>query len=73
MSNLFADQIAARALRGTVSICLVRDPRDGTFKHGVRYQHAGEDWISRCQFIDVDMANAAALTLSDYLGAEYRA
>jgi hypothetical protein len=68
-----AHQIATRALGGTVSIAIVRDPADGSIRHCVAYQSRAAQWLSRHRFQDVGQAEAGAITLADFLGAEYRA
>jgi hypothetical protein len=66
-------QIATRAIGGVVSIAIVRDPADGSIRHCVAYQSAAAQWLSRHRFQDVGQAEAGAITLSDFLGAEYLA
>ena len=66
-------QVITRALGGTVSIAIVRDPADGFIRHCVAYQSHGAHWLSRHRFPDVGQAEAGAITLADFLGAEYRA
>jgi hypothetical protein len=67
-------QIATRAIGGIVSIATVRDPADGSIRHCVTYQsRAAAQWLSRHRFQDVSQAEAGAITLADFLGAEYRA
>jgi len=68
-----AHQIATRALGGTVSIAIIRDPADGSVRHCVTYQSHASQWLSRHRFQDVSHAEAGAITLADFLGAEYRA
>jgi hypothetical protein len=66
-------QIATRAIGGTVSVTTVRDPSDGLSRFAVMYQSRADQWLSRHRFPDVAQADAGALVLSDFLGAEYRA
>jgi len=66
-------QVITRALGGTVSIAIVRDPADGSIRHCVTYQSRAAQWLSMHRFQDVSQAEAGAITLADFLGAEYRA
>lgn len=67
-----AHQIATRAVGGTVSVSVIRDPADGSARYTVSYQSRGDRWQSRHRFQDIGQAEAGALSLSDFLGAEYR-
>jgi hypothetical protein len=66
-------QVITRALGGTVSIAIVREPADGSIRHCVAYRSHASQWLSRHRFQDVSQAEAGAITLADFLGAEYRA
>jgi hypothetical protein len=72
MTGLFPHQIATRAIGGTVSVTTVRDPADGATRFAVAYDSRGEQWLSRHRFHDISQADAGALTLADFLGAEVR-
>jgi hypothetical protein len=48
------------------------DPADGTARYAVSYQSGRTEWLSRHRFPDVDQADAGALVLGDFLGAEVR-
>jgi hypothetical protein len=69
-----AHQIATRAIGGGVRISLVRDPADGSTRYAVAYTFgsAGTRWLCRHHFLEISQAEAGALTLADFLGAEYR-
>lgn len=67
-----AHQSATRAAGGTISVFVLRDRADGTERHAVAYDSFGERWLSRHQFSDQDQANAAAVVLGEFLGAEVR-
>ena len=71
--SVSAHQIATRAIGGTVSVTLVRDPADGSVRHCVAYTSRADQWLSRHRFQDVAQAEAGAITLADFLGADYRA
>jgi hypothetical protein len=70
--RLAAHQIATKAIGGTVSVTVIRDPADGTPRYAVSYESRAEQWLSRHRFHDVSQADAGALTLADFLGAEVR-
>ena len=63
-------QIITRAIGATVSVVVIRDPSDGTARHAVSYESGATHWLSRHRFPDVVQAEAGALTLADFLGAE---
>jgi hypothetical protein len=65
-------QIITRAVGGTVSVTIMRDPSDGSARYAVSYQSAGAEWLSRHRFQDLAQADAGALTLADFLGCEVR-
>jgi hypothetical protein len=65
-------QLITRAIGAKIKVMAIRDPADGITTHGVSYESAGTRWISRHRFHDVTQADAAALTLADFLGAEVR-
>lgn len=69
---LAAHQIATRTIGGTVSVTIIRDPADGTARYAVSYESRGDQWLSRHRFPDVAQADAGAVTLADFLGAEVR-
>jgi hypothetical protein len=70
--TLAAHQIATRAIGGTVSVTIIRDPADGSAGYAVTYGSRGDQWQSRHRFSDVAQADAGALTLADFLGCEVR-
>lgn len=72
MAPRSAHQIATRAVGGSVSVAIIRDPADGTSKFVVAYESSAWRWMSRDRFPDVCQAEAGALVLSDFLGCEYR-
>ncbi|MBR1277470.1 hypothetical protein [Bradyrhizobium sp. AUGA SZCCT0283] len=74
MTDLFAHQIVTRAIGGTVSITILREPADGSARYAVTYENRGgaQRWLSKHRFPDVAQADAGALTLADFLGAEVR-
>jgi hypothetical protein len=72
MTNRIAHQIATRVIGGTVSIAIVRDPADGSARYTISYESRADRWLSRHRFPDIAQAEASALTLSDFLGAEFR-
>lgn len=63
-------QIITRAIGATVSVVVIRDPSDGAVRHSVSYDSGATHWLSRHRFPDVVQAEAGALTLADFLGAE---
>ncbi|MBR1154507.1 hypothetical protein [Bradyrhizobium sp. JYMT SZCCT0428] len=67
-------QKITRAIGGTVSVTSIRDPAEGDTKYVVSYQNRGglQPWLSKHHFSDVAQADAGALTLADFLGAEVR-
>lgn len=67
---LSAHQIATRAIGGTVSVVIIRDPADGSARHAVSYEGGVTRWLSRHRFPDATQADAGALTLADFLGVE---
>lgn len=67
-----AHQIATRAIGGTVSTAIIRDPTDGSARFSVIYQSRASFWQSRHRFHAEDQAQAAAITLGEFLGAEFR-
>ena len=71
----FPHQIATRAVGGKVYVSSLRDPCDGSTSYVIAYSfghHAGPKWLSSHRFQSVDQAEAGALILADFLGAEYR-
>lgn len=70
--TLLAHQIATRAIGGTVSVTVIRDPADGLARYAVSYESRGDRWLSRHRFQDIAQAEAGGLALSDFLGCEYR-
>jgi hypothetical protein len=75
MTDLLAHQIATKALGGEVYVTSVPDVSDGTITYVIAYAfgHGGTKWLSRHKFQSIEQAEAGALALSDFLGAEYRA
>jgi hypothetical protein len=75
MTESFAFQIATKAIGGEVYVTSLRDPADGAISYIVGYSfRSGPDkWLSKHRFQSIDQAEAGALALSDFLGAEYRA
>jgi hypothetical protein len=67
-----AHQIITRAVGGTVSVTVVCDPADGIALYAVSYESRASQWLSRHRFHDATQADAGALTLADFLGAEVR-
>jgi hypothetical protein len=65
-------QIITRTIGGTVSVTVVRDPADGAARYAVLYESRASQWLSRHRFHDVSQADAGALTLAEFLGAEVR-
>ncbi|MGY4476350.1 hypothetical protein [Bradyrhizobium sp. USDA 3364] len=63
-------QTISRAVGGSVAIASIRDPADGTVKFTVTYSSRATYWQSRHRFTEVEHAQAGALALSDFLGAE---
>ena len=59
--TLLAHQIATRAIGGTVSVTIIRDPADGTPRYAVSYESRSEHWLSRHRFQDVSQADAGAV------------
>ena len=74
MTDILADQIATKALGGTVGITLLRDPADGSIRYAVAYSFgsSGTKWVSRHRFQTIEQVEAGCLALADFLGAEYR-
>jgi hypothetical protein len=75
MTDLFAHQIATRALGGTVYVVTLRSPSGEGVSHAVAYENRGgtQRWISKHRFPDVTQCDAGCLVLADWLGAEVRA
>lgn len=69
--TLAAHQIATRAIGGTVSVAVIRDPGEGALRYAVAYQNqgGGQPWLCRQRFLDVTQADAGCLVLADFLGA----
>lgn len=65
-------QIISRAVGGTVSVASIRDPADGSVRFTVIYQSRALFWQTRHRFQEVEHAEAGALALADFLGAEVR-
>lgn len=65
-------QIASRALGAAVFVSTIRDPVDGP-RFAVAYECGPTKWLSRHRFQTVEQAEAGALSLADFLGAEIRA
>ena len=68
-ASLLPHQILTRVVGGSVSVILVRDPSDGTVRHGVRYVSGALEWTSRHWFQEPEHAAACADVLSDFLGS----
>lgn len=70
----FAHQIATKALGGEVYVSMMRDPAEGSITYTVAYTFgsARTKWLSRHRFQTIDQAQAGAITLADFLGAEFR-
>jgi hypothetical protein len=65
-------QAASKALGAVVLVAIIRDTSDGTVVHAVTYESGGSTrWLSRHRFLDVELAEAGALVLADFLGARY--
>ncbi len=62
-----AHQIATRAVRGSVSVVVMRDPADGSERHAVAYTSQGERWLSDRRVDDPSHADAAADVLGEFL------
>lgn len=73
MTDNMPHQIISRALNATVFVSVIRDPGEGTSEYSVAYESGAVRWLSRHRFQTVEQAEAGCLTLSDFLGAEYRA
>lgn len=69
--ELMAHQIASRALGAIVFVSTIRDPADG-LRFAVAYECGPTKWLSRHRFQTVEQAEAGALSLADFLGAEVR-
>lgn len=67
-----AHEIATRAIGGVVSVAVIRDPADGTAKFTVLYSSRATYWQTRHRFHEEGQAQAAAIVLSEFLGAEFR-
>ena len=67
-----AHEIATRAIGGTVSVALIRDHSDGSARFSIIYQSRAAFWPGRHRFQEEGQAQAAALTLAEFLGAEFR-
>lgn len=67
-----AHEIATRAIGGTASVVVLRDIAEGGNHFLVSYESRATQWLSRHRFQDVAQADAGALTLADFLGAEVR-
>ena len=67
-----AHQIATRAVGGTVAVTSTRDPSAGAVQFAVIYESHGTRWQSCHRFEDVGQADAGALVLGEFLGAEVR-
>jgi hypothetical protein len=67
-----AHEIATKAIGGTVSIATVRHPGDGSACFAVSYESRAIHWLSRHRFQDLSQADAGAVTLADFLGAQLR-
>lgn len=70
--SLMPHQIVTRAIGATVSVTIIRDPADGGARYAVSYASRGDQWLSRHRFPDVAQADAGAMTLADFLGAEVK-
>jgi hypothetical protein len=68
-----AHEIATKMIGGMVYVATVRDFSDGSSKFAVAYQSRASRWMSRRRWPDASQAEAGALVLADFLGAEYRA
>jgi hypothetical protein len=62
---MLAHQIATRAIGGTVSITIIRDPADGSARYAVSYESRGGRWLSRHRFQDITQAEAGGLSSYD--------
>jgi hypothetical protein len=67
-----AHEIATRAIGGTVSVAIIRDHSDGTAHFSVCYESRASYWLSRHRFPELCSAQAGALALAEFLGAELR-
>jgi len=65
-------QIITGVLGAEVHVAVLRDTSDGSIKHAVAYESGSTRWLSRHRFQDHEQAQAGALTLADFLGAEFR-
>jgi hypothetical protein len=71
-ASLLPHQILTRVVGGSVSVVLVRDPSDGSVRHGVRYTSGVLEWTSRHCFLQAEHAAAGADVLADFLGSHRR-
>jgi hypothetical protein len=69
---MIAHQSITRAIGGTTSVVLIRDLSDGAARYAVQYESRASQWLSRHRFHDASQADAGALVLADFLGAEVR-
>ena len=67
-----AAELASAAIGATVHVGAVHDPADGSTRFAVAYESKATRWSSRHRFPEVGQAEAGAVTLADYLGAEVR-
>lgn len=67
-----AVEICTKVVGEVVGIALTRDPADGTIRYTVCYQSRATYWQSRHRFQEVEHAQAGALALADFIGAELR-
>ena len=49
--SLMPHQTVTRAVGGTVSVTIIRDPADGAARYAVSYQSGGTEWLSRHRFL----------------------
>jgi hypothetical protein len=68
-AGLLPHQILTRVVGGSVSVVLIRDPSDGTVRHGVRYRSGVIEWTSRHYFHEPEHTAAGVDVLSDFLGS----
>jgi hypothetical protein len=67
-----AHQNITRTIGGSTSVVVIRDASDGAAKYSAAYESRGARWLSRHRFPEIAQAEAGALVLADFLGAEFR-
>jgi hypothetical protein len=64
--------LGALMLGGTVSVTINLDPADSTVRYAMSDEGAAMRLLSRGGFAEIGQAEADAVTLADFLGAEAR-